>query len=77
MKRLIPGRFETLVLFGLVAACLLVVQFSPHRDMALALCTAPLFLFCSLLGYWRHERLRLDSAVEEIEEEDVVAEPVE
>lgn len=77
MKRLIPGRFESLVLFGLVAGCLLVVQFSPHRDMALALCTAPLFLFCSLLGYRRHERFRLDSAVEQLEEEDVVAETVE
>ena len=77
MKRLIPGRFETLVLFGLVAGCLLVVQLSPHRDAALALCTAPLFLFCALLGYWRHERLRLDSSVEQLEEEDVVAEPVE
>lgn len=77
MKRLIPGRFETLVLFGLVAACLLVVQLSPHRDMALALCTAPLFLFCSLLGYWRHERLRLDSAEAEIEDGDATAEAVE
>jgi hypothetical protein len=59
MKRLIPARVELAIFVVLAAICTVVVGLSPHRDYAIGLCTAPLFLASALMGFRRSEIGRL------------------